>query len=300
MRTDSNCRMELVSIRLIKRLPGLEPSISKRRVEKAKAFAKKRGFCRPVVLSDSDGCMTLLAGAADFEACIEEKAGKIPAVIVKTEGGADDLIFALQSAGQSDAFDAVAAGCAVVQLIDTYKFARKYIALALGKSRAWINGMENLGRKLNASVRQMVAQGHISSRSAQEIARLPDEVQLPFAISAGNELLSKENVVHLVNRYLYEDTSAEERDRIVRAPKQALGNCLHRRKRRGRDDSDSACFSRAIARCLDDAAYISNLLGRVNIVDLAIRTSDADALIDTLAALHTRLRTVFHPGEKND
>ena len=292
--------MELVSARLIKRLPGMESSVSKRGVEKARAFAKKRGFCKPVVLSDSDGCMTLLAGAATFEACLEEKAAKIPAVIVKTEGGADNLMFALQSAGQGEAFDAVAAGCAVVQLIDTYGIARKYIALALGKSRAWINGMEKLGRKLNASVRQMVAQGHISSRSAQEIARLPDEVQLPFAISVGNELLSKENVVYLVNRYLYEDTSTQERDRIVRAPKQALGNCLYRRKRQGRDDSDSACFSRAIARCLDDAAYISNLLDRVDIGDLAIRISDADALIDTLAALHMRLLTVFHPGEKND
>ena len=300
MKADNNCRMELVPARLIKRMPGLESSVSKRGVEKAREFAKKRGFCKPVVLSDSDGCMTLLAGAATFEACLEEKAAKIPAVIVKTQGNADNLIFALQSAGQVETFNAVAAGCAVVQLIDTYGIARKYIALALGKSPAWINGIENLGRKLNASVRQMVAAGHISSRSAQEIARLPDDVQLPFAVSVSNELLSKENVVYLVKRYLHEDTGSEERDRIVRTPKQALGNCLPRRKRRSRDDSDSVCFSRAIARLLDDAAYISNLLDRVDIGDMAIRTSDADALIDTLAALHMRLRIVFHPGEKND
>jgi ParB-like chromosome segregation protein Spo0J len=292
--------MELVSARLIKRLPGLEAYVSKRRVEQARNFAKKRGFCKPVVLSDSNGCMTLLAGAATYEACLEEKAAKIPAVIVKTEGEADNLVFALQSAGQSDTFDAVAAGCAIVQLIDTYGIARKYIALALGKSPAWLSGMENLGRKLNASVRQMVAEGHISSRSAQEIARLPDEVQLPFAISAGNELLSKENVAYLVNRYLHEDAGSEERDRIVRTPNQALANCLYRRKRRGRDDSDSTCLSRALARCFDDAAYISNLLGRVDVGDIAIRDSDGDALIDALTALCLRLRTVFHPGEKND
>ena len=292
--------MKMVPTRLIKRMPGLECAASKKGVNKARDFAQKRGFCTPVVLSDTDGCMTLLSGASVFEACLQEKETKVPAVIVQTEGGADNLMFALQSAQQGEIFDAVATGWAIVQLVDTYGVPRKYIAQTLGKSPAWINGMENLSRKLNATVRQMVASGHVSSRAAQEIARLPDDVQSTFAVSVSNELLSKDNVMYLVNRYLNEDTCSEERDRIIRTPKQALPNDLKSRNRQGRDNSDSGRFSRAVARCLDDAAYISNLLDRVDILGIAVYTPDAIELIETLSALHIKLCAVFHPGEKND
>ena len=298
--TDNNCRIELVPARLIKRLPGLEPCVSKRGVVIARDFAKRRGFCRPVVLSDSDGCMTLLAGAATFEACLEEKAAKVPAVIVQTEGGADNLIFALQSAQLCETIDAVAVGGAIVQLVDTYGIARKHIAQTLGKSPAWINKMENLSRKLNPSVKKMVAEGYVSSRTAQEIARLPDEVQTPFAASVSNELLSKENVAYLVNRYLNENTDTQERSRIIRTPKQALPNELKRRARRGRDNSGSSRFSRAMARCLDEAAYILNLLDSVDIGEMAIRICEVTVLIEALDALCVRLCIVFYPGKKND
>jgi len=296
LKTDNNCRIELVPARLIKRMPDLEPGVSKRGVRKARDFAKRRGFCKPVVLSDSDGCMTLLTGAATFEACVEEKVAKVPAVIVRTEGGADNLMFALQSAQLSEAIDAVAVGNAIVQLVDAYGVARKHIAQTLDKSPAWINKMESLGRKLNPSVKKMVAEGCVSPRAAQEIARLPDEVQTPFAVSVSNELLGKDNVVYLVNRYLNEDVGAEERDRIIRTPKHALPNELKCRCRRGRDNSDSSRFSRAMARCIDDAAYISNLLDSVDIRGIAIRASDAAALIEALDALRVRLCTVFLPG----
>jgi len=55
-----------------------------------------------------------------------------------------------------------------------------------------------------------------------------------------------------------------------------------------------------MARCIDEAAYITNLLDRVDIGDIAVRIADADALIDALAFLRMRLCAVFHPGEKND
>ena len=281
-------------------MPGLVPGASKRGVGTARDFAKRRGFCRPVVLADSDGCMTLLSGAATFEACLEEKAAKLPAVIVRTEGGADNLMFTLQSAGLNETIDAVAIGNAIVQLIDTYGITRKYIAQTLGKSPAWINKMENLDRKLNLLVKKMVAEGGVSSRAAQEIARLPDNVQAPFAVSVSSELLGKDNIAYLVNRYLNEDTGAEERDRIIRTPKVALPNEMKCRCRRGKDNSVNSRLSRAMARCIDEASYISNLLNSLDIGEMAIRATDVAALIEALDILHIRLCNVFYPGKKND
>jgi ParB-like chromosome segregation protein Spo0J len=290
-------RLELVPARLIKRLPGLSLGASPKGVGKAREISRRRGYYRPVVLSDSKGCMTLLAGAAAFEACLEDKAAKVPAVIVKTEGGADDLIFALQSSELDEHPNAVGVSAAIVQLVDTHGVPRKHIAEALGKSPAWVNKMEKLSRDLNAEVQELVAQGKLAPRSAQEIARLPDGAQATFAVSAINELLSKENVACLVNRYLDESTGAEERDRIARAPRLALPNDRRRRGRTGRDDSISARLSRAVARCLDDASYLCGLLDRSDIGDAAVRASDVSALADSLAALLLRVRAMLDPGE---
>jgi ParB/RepB/Spo0J family partition protein len=297
LENNENCRVELVPARRIKRMPGLQIGASQKGIRKIKEFAKKRGYCKPVVLSDSGGCMTLLAGTAIFEACLEEKAVRIPAVIVQTEGEADNLMFALQSSQLNENLSPIAAGAAIVRLIDSYNATRKHIAETLGKSPAWVNRMENLSRKLSAGVQRLVAEGQISPRSAQEIARLPYDAQMPFAVSAGDEYLSKENVIYLVNRYLNEDTGNEERDRIINTPKRALPNELKSRSRTGKDNSVSARLSRAIARCLDDASYLSNLLDGIDIDEAAVRASDINALTGSLAALHTRLLLVFPRGK---
>ena len=297
MKSNVNCRLELVPARRIKRMPGLNLGASQKSIGKIKDFARLRGYCNPVVLSDSEGCMTLLAGAATFEACLEENGPKLPAVIVRTESEADNLMFALQSAELNETPNAVALGAAVVHLIDYHGLTRKYITETLGKSPAWISKMENLSRKLNGTVQKMVTQGQVPPRSAQEIARLPDGVQTAFAVSASNEFLSKEDIVYLVNRYLNEDTGTEERDRIMNTPKLALPNELKKRSKMGIDKSDSARLSRAIARCLDDTSYLSNLLDNIDISRTAVHMSDIMALTDNLATLHTRLQSVFYPGK---
>ena len=298
MKSNENYRMELVPARRIKRMPGMQIGATRKGVGKVKDFAKKRGYINPVVLSDSSGCMTLLSGAAAFEASLEEKETKLPAVIVQTGGEADDLMFALQSSELNEPLCAIAAGAALVRLIDTHNVPRKHIIEALGKSPAWLNKMEGLSRRLNAEVQRLVAEGQVPARSAQEIARLPGDVQTAFAISACNDYLNKNNVAYLVSRYLNEDVGSEERERIINTPKLALPNELKTtRSRMCRDSSGSARLSRAIAGCLDGNAYLCKLLTGAGIGDGAVRATDATALLDSLAALHMLLMAVY-PGEK--
>jgi ParB-like chromosome segregation protein Spo0J len=291
--------MALVSTERIKRMPGLNSGVSERRAKKIRDFAGRRGYYMPVVLSEADGLMTLLSGAVTFKACLEEKRLKVPAVIVQTEGDADNLMFALQSAELDETLDTVSVSAAIVQLIDVYGVTRKCIAETLNKSASWVNRIEGLSRKLNVSVQKMVAEGQISSRAAQEIARLPDCVQTPFAISAGNEFLSKDNVTHLVNRYLNEDTSREERDRIIHTPKLVLPNDLKGCNGRIKDLSDSARLSRAIARCLDGVSFLFGILERIDMKETTILMSDVVALAESLASLLMRVQTILALG-KND
>jgi len=241
--------------------------------------------------------MTLISGAATFEACLEDKTAKVPAVIVKTAGEADSLMLALQSAELDEPPSAVAVSAAIVQLIDTHRVPRKHIAEMLGRSPAWLAKMESLSRRLNRTVQMMVAEGQVSARSAQEIARLPDGVQVQFAVSSANEFLGKEGVTYLVNRYLNEDASAEERERIVMAPKLALPDDRRSRGRAGRDNSDSARLSRAIARCMDGITSLSGLVGRIDAAGVAVRMTDIASLTGSLDALLQQIRMVFYPGK---
>jgi ParB-like chromosome segregation protein Spo0J len=278
-------------------MPGLQAGASREGVMKVKDFAKKRGYCKPVVLSDSDGCMTILSGSATFEACLEEKEANIPAVIVQTDGEADDLMFALQSAELDDTLGAVAAGSAIVRLIDHHGIPRKHIVETLGRSRAWLSRMESLSRSLNAEVQRLVAEGMVTARSAQEIARLPADVQTAFAISTSNDLLGKDSIMYLVNRYLNEDTGSEERARIIGTPKMALPDEQRQRIRMSRDNSVSARLARAVAGCLDRNAHLANVLSGADVSEAAIRMTDIEALIDSLTVLREKLLGIFALGE---
>ena len=297
MGSNDSCRLEMVPVRLIKRMPGISLGATKKCVGKAKDISRAHGYYKPVVLSDSQGCMALLSGAATFEACLEDKTATIPAVIVKTASEADSLMLALQSAELDEPPSAVAVSAAIVQLIDSHRVPRKRIAETLGKSPAWITKMESLSRRLNRTVQMMVAEGQVSARSAQEIARLPDDVQVRFAVSAANEFLSKEGVTHLVNRYLNEDTCEEERERIIQTPKLALPDDQKGRGRIGRDRSDSARLSRAIARCMDSVSSLSGLVGRIDVASVAVRMTDIASLTGNLEALLRQIRKVFYPGK---
>jgi hypothetical protein len=157
--------------------------------------------------------------------------------------------------------------------------------------------MEILSRRLNEEVKTLVAEGQISARSAQEIARLPPEVQMTFAISVYNDFLSKDNITYLVNRYLNEDTTSNERERIINAPKQTLPNGPKSRSRTNRDDSISARLSRAIAGCLDGNAYLRKLLKETDISEAAVRITDIEALVESLTTLRMLLTAVFYPGK---
>ena len=297
MKSNNNCRVELIPAHSIKRMPELQAGAALDGVKRARDFAKNRGYCNPVLVSDSDGCMNLLSGVAAYEVGLEGKAAKIPAVIVKTTGEADDLMFALQSAELSETLSPVVAGAFLVRLIDTHNFSRKNILATLKKSPAWLSRMESLSRSLNIEVQRLVQDGQLAARSAQEIARLPKDVQTAFAISACNDFLNKENVMYLVNRYLNEDVGSDERARIINAPKMALPNNVKPRGSVSKDKSISARLSHAFARCVDGNIYLYNMLKSADISSVAVRWMDVKVVIDSLADLHMRLLATFPPGE---
>ena len=276
----------------IKRMPGIENGATKHLISKTREFAERRGCYMPVILSDAGGCMTLLSGAATFEACLEKRIPKVPAVVVQTDGAADELMFSLQAIELNAPPDAMYVSAAVIRLVDAYAVPRRAIAESLGKSQAWVSRMEGL-RRLSAAVRELVSDGFISSRAAQEISRLPADVQAQFAVSAGNAFLSKDDIARLVNRYLDGNTGTEERDRIISSPIQALPEARRGRCPKAADQSIGARLTRAMARCFDSVSFLSRLL---ECDYAAVNRQDAA----TMAVELSRLLRILCPGGNAD
>ena len=297
MEGNEKSQVALIPTKHIKRMPCIMFSAPGKEVKKHKQLAHEWGYRLPVVVSDTAGCMTLLSGSAAFEASLEDNAPEIPAVIVQADSEADGLMIALWAADLDDSPGAVAVSDAIIQLVDVYSIPRKRIAETLGKSRGWLTRMESLGRQLTGAVKQMVADGWVTPRTAQEIARLPEHAQTEFAVSVRDEFLSKENVTYLVSRYLNEDTGEEERARIISAPRQTLPLGEKRRNKAGMDTSLSARLARAAALCFDGAVCLKRVLERPDITEAAVRLPDIITLFDELGALRDKLCEVFVLGQ---
>ena len=300
MKNNELYRLESVNIKSIKRIPGIMLDSSRKKIENTIKFSKERGYCMPVVLSESEGCMSLLSGAAVFEANLKEKTKKIPAVIVKTGGDADNMLFALQSAFLNENPDMIGVSAAIVQLIDCHGISRKQIAETTGKSSSWIARMESLSRRLNNSVRDMVAQGQITSRTAHEIARLPVDVQTMFAISVSNAFLTKDKTTYLVNRYLDEDASEEERSKIINTPELALPEDKKNYRFKGKDCSDSTRLSYAVGKCLDIGISLIHMLDNLDLKEVSIHYDDTVTLLGCLNELSKRVKVLVSPGKSEE
>ena len=298
MDDNEQSRVALIPTKRIKRISCIMFNAPGKQVKKHKQLANERGWRLPVIVSDSDGCMTLLSGSAAFEASIEDNAPEVPAVIIQADSEADGLMLALRTADLHDSPSAIAISDAIIRLVDIYGMPRKLIAETLGKTPGWLTRMENLGRRLAAAVKQMVADGWVAPRTAQEIARLPEQVQTEFAISVRDEYLSKDNVSYLVSRYLNEDTCEEERARIVSAPRQTLPLGEKRPSKVGAETPISARLARAAALCFDGAICLKRVLYRSDIAEAAVRASDMLALFNELGVLREKLWEVFDLGKK--
>jgi len=290
-------RVALIPTKRIKRMPCIMFNAPSKEIKKHKQLANERGCRLPVIVTDSDGCMTLLSGSAAFEASIEDGAPEVPAVIIAADSEADGLMLALRTADLNDSPNAVAVSDAIIRLVDIYGVPRKLIAETLGKTPGWLTRMESLGRRLTGAVKQMVAEGWVVPRTAQEIARLPVQVQTEFAVSVRDEFLSKDNVSYLVSRYLNEDTGEEERARIVNTPRQSLPLGEKRSGKVSADTSINARLARAAALCFDGAICLKRVLYRSDIAEAAVRATDMLVLWGELGVLREKLWEVFDLGK---
>lgn len=96
------------------------------------------------------------------------------------------------------------------------------LAEMLGKSTSWVNKRISLVTRLNPAVREMVTMKQLCPHSAQEISRLPQDVQHSFSTKIVSDGLPKSAVETLVAAFNKEDCPPSLKEQILEQPRHVL------------------------------------------------------------------------------
>jgi ParB family chromosome partitioning protein len=176
-------------------------SVHHQDVERCQQVIREYGVLTPpVVGSFSNGTHVILSGECEFLALRELGIRNVEVVAVPIdEDEAPKLSLLISSLKKSP--NAISEGIMAAELMKSGKYTQFQLAKMLGKSKSWVNKRIGLVTRLNSSVREMVTQKLLCPHSAQEIARLPQELQHEFSTRIVQGGLPKSAVETLVSTY---------------------------------------------------------------------------------------------------
>jgi hypothetical protein len=191
-------------------------------------------------------------------------------------------------------------GALINTLTTQHGVTRRELMVLLKKSKSWISKRQTLALKLSDNVKGMVRDGTISARTAEEIAKLQQDVQTGFAGRVAMDGISKDNAGQLVSMYNAEDTDSALRDAILNTPLSVLDTAavssVHRRKeKRGSAERISGIIGFLVRM----TCQLKGLLATADGQALGAVANDLDALRDALADLHIvlALHSEVSPGK---
>jgi len=236
MPTQMNEACTLKTRQIVKN-PALTLGMSQKDVSKYKKVAAAYGNVAPVIVSAPvNGGYHILAGSARLEASIQTGINEVPAVMVNGGDEAGRLKLALMMTAMRDEVNALSEGALISLLINEYGVSPRELVNLLGKSKAWVSKRLSMDQNLSQTVKKMVTDGTLCPRSAEEVAKLPGDVQAEFAGNAVNCGLNKTEVSLLVAAYR-NTYSGDVRQKIIKSPLEALSKLgEHVKKKPALDD----------------------------------------------------------------
>lgn len=198
-------------------------SVDRQDLDRCTQVIRQYGLLMPPVVGNfSDGTRMVLSGECEFLALREMGIQSVDAVTVpiseKEEGNKLSLL--LSSLRKSP--HALSEGILIQQMLQSGNFTQTQLGEMLGKSVSWVNKRISLVTRLHPAVRELVTKKQLCPHSAQEIARLPEEVQHPFSIKAIQEGLPKSSVEVLVAAFNSPHCSPEMKEQMLQKPRLIL------------------------------------------------------------------------------
>jgi len=207
----------------IEKNPILALGVSAKDVSEYERVTKAFGNVAPAIVGQRGNMYSMLSGQAKLEACAHSGLKEIPAIVADVGGEEEQMKLSLLLSTVREEGGALSEGAFINILTGQHGVARRDLAKLLKKSKSWISKRQSLDAKLSENVKEMVKGGAVCARAAEEIAKLPGDLQTGFAAKASMEGLSKAKVAQLVRLYRRGDTSDAVRDAILRDPLAVLG-----------------------------------------------------------------------------
>jgi ParB family chromosome partitioning protein len=282
----------------------LSLSVNRQDVERCARVIRQYGLLTPPVVGDfPDGTRLVLSGECEFLALREMGVSSVEAVAVPVLEEQDGSRLSLLLSSLRKSPNALSEGLLVVQLLKTGQYTQSQVGELLGKSVSWVNKRVSLITRLHPAVRELVTLRQLCPHSAQEIARLPGEIQHPFATKVVQEGLPKSAVEVLVETYHKKGCPDSFKEQMLEQPRHALEKVADIRKVKtirnctGKDISPSTQTLRndlvLLLRCISDAQRQLGILDYPALLQqrsLLVRSRDAslrfasllDACLETM------------------
>lgn len=228
----------ILKVGQIEKNPILALSTNEKDVEKYARVTKTYGNVAPAIVGLSGGAYRLLAGQASLEACAHSGIQEMPVIVAEIGDDAEQMKLALLLSTVQEGGGPLSEGTFIDTLITRHSVTRRELMGLLKKSKSWISKRQSLAQRLSDNVKGMVKDGVICARTAEEIAKLPDGVQVAFAGRVVLDGLSKTDAGQLVSLYMSEETDSALRKAILDTPTAVLGACpagaaTRRKEKRG-------------------------------------------------------------------
>jgi ParB family chromosome partitioning protein len=213
-----------------------------RNVDTCKKLINQYGMITPPVIGDfGDGTKAILHGDCVVEAAIELETDYAESIVVPLINRADGDKLSLMLMQMSSSTDAINEGTLINNIINSGLHNQTEIAGLLSRSVSWVNKRLSLVTRLEPTVREMVSQRLLSPQSAQEIARMPPEIQRDFSSKVINGKIPKATVERLASEYGRVNCPDDFKALIISDPAKAIGMIPEkpaRQMEKGRAKSD--------------------------------------------------------------
>jgi ParB-like chromosome segregation protein Spo0J len=220
----------------------------------------------------------------------------MPVVVVERIDSAEQMKLALLLSTVRQEGGALSEGTFIDALLTDHGVTRRELMGLLKKSKSWISKRQLLALKLTDNVKGMVKDGVICARTAEEIARLPGDVQLSFACKVVKDGLSKTDVGQLVSLYTRTDPGGALRDAILESPQAVLdAYAVEPVKRRKENRSMGERVANSAGLLIRMATELKGLLAKTEPHSLSMLMPDLNNLRVILADLRTVLDIIIAP-----
>ncbi len=208
-----------VDISAIPKNRTLSLSITQAQKALCEQSIRQYGLLTPIVLMENPtGELLTLAGENELEILKEMKIAKADVLVTKLQNRDDTCKVILLLSSLQKGLNPLSEGLILRELMQSSGYTQQELAANLYKSKSWLSKRLSLAEQLSEKVAEMVLAKQLCCASAQEIARLPREMQQHFAMEVYSKAIPKSSVERLVTAYNSKTTPKAVKKEIINNP----------------------------------------------------------------------------------